>query len=177
MNLKRKLQRLFLISLAGWSFGDGAARAATVFDVSIGDNFFLPSSVTVFAGDQVKWTWVGVNSHSTTSDAGLWDSGVGGNGMTYARTFSSAGSFPYHCTIHSFQLGSVTVNAGGPAVTIVNPANGAVFSAPARFTLTATTTDPNGAVTNVAFLRGATVLANETHAPYSVVVSNLATTE
>jgi len=48
---------------------------------------------------------------------------IGGNGGTFAHMFAAAGTFPYHCSIHSGMTGSVTVQAGGPAVASVNIAN------------------------------------------------------
>jgi hypothetical protein len=49
-----------------------------------------------------------------------------------------------------------------PTVTITNPPNGAVFDAPASFTLAAAVADPAGSVTNVQFFRAATSLGNDT---------------
>jgi hypothetical protein len=45
-----------------------------------------------------------------------------------------------------------------PSVTTSGPADGAVFSAPANLTIKATATVESGAVTNVAFFAGATLL-------------------
>jgi hypothetical protein len=61
-----------------------------------------------------------------------------------------------------------------PAVTVTNPASGAVFASPANVTIQATATDSDGTVTNVQFLVGATFLANITTAPFSATASNLA---
>src|SRR6266568_3565116 len=139
---KSRRYALILLGFGYWAFQTSpAALGATTFNVSIGDNFFNPSSVTISVNDIVKWTWNGANSHSSTSDTGIWNSGIGGNGMTFSRTFASAGSFPYHCNVHSGQLGSVTVQAAvntPPSVSITNPANGAVFSAPGAFPIQAT---------------------------------------
>jgi len=60
---------------------------------------FSPVNITINAGQTVTWVWVG-SGHSTTSDTGLWDSGVQIAGFMFAHTFPSAGSFPYHCVIH-----------------------------------------------------------------------------
>jgi plastocyanin len=38
-----------------------------------------------------------------------------GNGATYQHTFASAGTYPYHCSIHTFMQGTVIVSAGAPA--------------------------------------------------------------
>jgi hypothetical protein len=97
--------------------------------------------------------------------------------MTFTKTFASAGTFPYHCTVHStIQFGTVTVQAANtpPTVTITNPANGIVLSAPAAFLLQATASDPGGSVTNVQFRQGTTVLTNKASSTYFVSVTNLA---
>jgi hypothetical protein len=60
-----------------------------------------------------------------------------------------------------------------PTVAITSPASGAVFAAPANVTLQAGVVNGSGAVTNVQFLEGTTVLANETTAPFSTTVNNL----
>jgi len=49
-----------------------------------------------------------LNFHTVTFDAGP-DCGRLSQGATVSRTFSDAGSFAYHCTIHSFMKGTVVV--------------------------------------------------------------------
>src|SRR5712675_3301288 len=83
--------------------------ASSVTNVSIGDFFFSPAAVTINVNDQVKWTWIGSAGHTTTSNNGLWDSGVKGNGSTFVSTFTTAGSFAYHCTVHPFMTAAITV--------------------------------------------------------------------
>jgi hypothetical protein len=61
-----------------------------------------------------------------------------------------------------------------PTVTITNPPNAAVFTAPASFSLAASASDPDGSVTNVHFFRDATSLGNDSSSPYSASVSGLA---
>jgi plastocyanin len=61
-----------------------------------------------------------------------------------------------------------------PTVTITNPASGLVLSAPANVAIQAIASDAGGTVTNVQFLVGTTVLANQTAAPFSTVDSGLA---
>ena len=63
-----------------------------------------------------------------------------------------------------------------PAVTITNPLNNAILSAPANVTIQASASDPDagGNVTNVQFLVGSTVLTNQTTAPFSGTTNNLA---
>ena len=51
------------------------------------------------------------------------NSGNVATGTSFMHTFASAGSFPYHCTIHGAMTGTVTVASGqsmNATVTIVN---------------------------------------------------------
>ncbi len=81
-------------------------------NVQVVSNTFNPDPVTIKAGDTVHWVW-GANDHSTTSDGGLWDSGVHNQPFTFDHTFNSPGNFGYHCTQHgspgSGMHGTITV--------------------------------------------------------------------
>ena len=167
------LFRGLLFGAIGWTLGC-LPLAATTATVHIGYYGYTPSSSTINVNDQVEWIW-DTDYHSTTSTTGLWDSGLYNAGYTYTRTFSSAGSFPYYCTYHGF-TGSITVQAVNvpPSVTITNPPNGEVLSAPASLTLGATATDSDGTVTSVQFFQGTTSLGNVASAPYSKTVTGLA---
>jgi hypothetical protein len=57
-----------------------------------------------------------------------------------------------------------------PTVAITSPANGASFIAPANVPITATASDPDGSVTNVAFFDGTTFLGRTNDLPYTVAV-------
>ena len=64
------------------------------------------NKTTIHVGDTVRWVWA-AGFHSTSSGTcsggcrqdGLWDSGEG-SGMTFSKTFTQAGTFPYYCTVH-----------------------------------------------------------------------------
>ncbi|HWX21456.1 MAG TPA: Ig-like domain-containing protein, partial [Candidatus Binatia bacterium] len=71
------------------------------------------------------------------------------------------------------QAATLTINHP-PTVSILSPTNGAVFIAPATFTVLADAQDVDGTVTNVDFFLAATNhLGQATNAPYFVVLSNL----
>src|SRR5262245_43355735 len=79
----------------------GGGSSGSVVDVSIRDFTFTPASVTVKVGTTVRWTNNGPSAHTTTSDMGVWDSAVlSPNAGTFEMTFSTTGTFPYHCSIH-----------------------------------------------------------------------------
>jgi plastocyanin len=70
---------------------------------------FSPSNMSVSVGDTVVWTNRDGVAHTVTSNTGIWDSGTLGQNQSFTRVFSSAGSFPYHCTIHPSMTGTITV--------------------------------------------------------------------
>jgi plastocyanin len=173
MRVKHLLKNFGLPALSGlavWAVACPLSGQAAVANVSIGDDFFNPTSSKINVNDQIKWTWTGSISHSTTSNTGLWDSGLNGNGFTFSRTFTAAGSFPYHCTLHGFMTGTITVQAANvpPSVTVISPINGASFIAPANVTIQAAASDSDGSVTNVQFFDGVTSLGHATSSPYSI---------
>ena len=147
-----------------------AAWAAT-HGVDIELSAFNPSFVSINVNDEVVWTWVS-DFHNTVSDTGLWNSDVHNAGFTFSQTFTNAGTFPYHCTVHGF-AGTVEVQGGNaaPTVAITSPTNGASFP-PSAVTITATAADADGSVTNVSFFDGSTLLGGTNNAPY-VITANL----
>lgn len=169
---------LILLSVAPSGF-------AAVANVSVGSTHdqFTPAVTSINVGDKVIWTWAGT-PHSTTSGtngiaSGLWDSGVISTlPHSFTNTFSNPGIFSYYCSIHyPFGMtGAVIVASANlpPMIAITSPTNGTVFSAPANVTIHAMAADPNGTVTNVQFLVGASVLTNQAVAPFAATTNNLA---
>ncbi|MGD0624212.1 MAG: copper oxidase, partial [Thermodesulfobacteriota bacterium] len=63
------------------------------------------------AGTTITWTNKDVTAHTVTSDkSGDFDSGTINVNGTWPRMFPTAGSFPYHCTIHPSMKATVIVN-------------------------------------------------------------------
>jgi plastocyanin len=86
--------------------------------VQVRNNSFTPSALQVEAGTTVTWVWSsGGTVHNVTFDDDVASGNLGDG--TFARAFSAAGSFPYHCTIH----GSPTSGMRGQ-VTVVAAAGG-----------------------------------------------------
>jgi plastocyanin len=112
-----------VISAATVALGLAAAPAYAA-DVTIENFAFDPTPVTIAPGDSVTWTWAGPDTnHSVTSDsssAEAFDSDpvtppFSGHpqGDTFSHTFGTAGSFTYHCQIHSSMHGKVIVQEPG----------------------------------------------------------------
>lgn len=89
--------------------GTGAnPSGSTSTSISVNDDFYSPSSTTIAVGSAVTWTWKGTQEHSVTFDDGQ-HSATQSSG-TYTRTFSTTGTFAYHCIVHGQAMsGTVTV--------------------------------------------------------------------
>jgi plastocyanin len=77
--------------------------------VVVSNDKFTPTSLQVAAGTTVTWTWAsGSVGHNVTFDDGVHSATQSGG--TYTRTFTTAGTYAYHCTIHGTPMsGTVTV--------------------------------------------------------------------
>ncbi len=82
--------------------------------VTVSNNSYSPAGLSVTPGTTVTWQWApAAVEHNVTFDDGP-QSPTQSSG-TFPRTFASAGSFPYHCTIHGATVmsGTITVTAPG----------------------------------------------------------------
>ena len=101
--------------------GSPPPSASTSAGVAIVDYSFSPSPVTIKVGGTVDWTNTGAATHTVTADDGAWTSGqvagmgsatyggTGSAGGSFSRTFAAAGTYTYHCSIHTYMTGTVTV--------------------------------------------------------------------
>ena len=71
---------------------------------------FKPAHITVKRGTRVTWINRDMTKHTATASNGAFDSGILRPGQSYSHTFKTAGrTNNYHCEIHPFMRGSVTV--------------------------------------------------------------------
>jgi plastocyanin len=90
------------------------ARAATT-SVSIKGRAYHPADITIRAGTIVQWSNdesdlpFTKTMHTVTADDDSFSSGVMAPGDTFTLSFPTAGTYPYHCSIHANMHGSVTV--------------------------------------------------------------------
>ena len=92
---------------AGSAAPEGSAAAGQ--SVTIQDFKFSPNTLTVPVGTTVTWTNADSTQHTVTADDGSFDSGPLDPGATFSQTFTTAGTFTYHCNIHSNMTATVTV--------------------------------------------------------------------
>ncbi len=70
---------------------------------------FSPSVLTIKVGTTVTWTNTSSAPHTVTSDTGAFNHSLGGSGATFSFTFTRAGTFSYHCSIHPYMKATITV--------------------------------------------------------------------
>ena len=106
-NLSRVVAGLLLATgLAAVPASPSIAGGPTV---SVAGMQFTPATLKTPLGSTVTWSFPDSMAHTTTSNQGFWNSGPESSGDTFARTFGSAGSFAYHCSIHPTMKGTVQV--------------------------------------------------------------------
>ena len=86
--------------------------------ITVGNNSFEPSSVTVSAGTTVTWTWNactgdGYGGKTCTEHSVAFADGSASSRKsegTWSRSFATAGTYPYQCSVHgSYMSGTVIV--------------------------------------------------------------------
>lgn len=71
---------------------------------------FNPNNLTVKTNTTVTWINNDSTTHAVTSDNGAFQSSGNLNqGANYTFTFTKAGTYPYHCSIHPKMKGTIVV--------------------------------------------------------------------
>ena len=79
--------------------------------VTVQGNTFSPGQVDISVGGQVTWNFNDITEHNVNFSGTGAPSGIG-NTLTgnVTRTFNTAGSFPYACSLHNGMTGTVVVH-------------------------------------------------------------------
>ena len=85
------------------------SSAGSAVEVAIANFSFAPNSLTIKEGTTVKWTNQDSVTHTVTSDTGLFDSGGLSQGQSFSYTFTTAGTYPYHCTPHQAKMTATVI--------------------------------------------------------------------
>jgi plastocyanin len=90
----------------------GTASAATI---TIGDNFFSPSTKTIGAGTKVRFNWTGKRKHNVTKKrgpgGGFESETTKSKGVNFAKTFNKSGVYRMVCTVHPDEM-KLTLTVG-----------------------------------------------------------------
>ena len=75
--------------------------------------YYSPPTITVVIGVNNTVTWVNNDqAPHTVTDTGVFDSGNMNTGQSWTHTFTTPGTYEYHCTYHPWMKGTVIVKAG-----------------------------------------------------------------
>jgi plastocyanin len=77
--------------------------------VAIQNFAFVPDTVTIKAGSSVTWTNKDTAPHTATSLNSVFDSGTLSTNSTFNFVFPTAGTYSYHCLVHSMMKTAVVI--------------------------------------------------------------------
>jgi plastocyanin len=130
------------------------AHAAATTGATISGFAFHPGAIAVHVGDTISWSNQDSATHTATANDGSFDTGEIAHGASGSHTFTTAGTFSYHCSIHPTMHGTVTVLAAAaapspsaapaPSGSTTPPASGAAPPAAAAPSLPNTGVDAGG---------------------------------
>jgi plastocyanin len=96
----------------------GPAAAATTKTVSIKRTAFSPGTVSIVAGDSIRWRNDDTRDHQVVSTTGTFASPVLRPNRTYAFRFDVAGTYRYRDALNPSVTGTIKVAGPPPAVTL-----------------------------------------------------------
>jgi plastocyanin len=86
------------------------AAAPVAVAVDIANFAYTPATLEVHVGDTVTWTNNDSAPHTVTSSDGSIQSGTMEQGASFSFTFTTPGTFDYHCEFHASMVGQVVVS-------------------------------------------------------------------
>ena len=111
--MRKTILRLAALSLVVLLvFAPTAGAQGKTMTVNIKNFAFNPPNITVAPGTTVTWVNNDQAPHTTTATnpAGVFDSGTLQPGQSYSFTFNKPGTYAYHCAIHPYMTGAITVS-------------------------------------------------------------------
>jgi len=112
---------IIILAIAGAAIGastrtassatSGTASVTIVAGPGLFQQHFVPATITVVIGVNNTVIWTNNDSiyHTVTSYTSVFNSGLLNSGNSWNYTFTTPGTYNYHCTLHLFMTGSVIV--------------------------------------------------------------------
>lgn len=88
---------------------DASAVPSPAAVVHLKDFAFAPATVTIKAGDTVRFVQDDETAHTVTAADKSFDSGNLDRHATWSYAFATAGTYAYICSYHSYMKGTVIV--------------------------------------------------------------------
>ena len=119
MRTLRSTLLALVVALVAGALGTAPALADTVVVDAVDSPppAFMPANTTIHTGDTVRFEFDSATAtHTVTSTSPNWtiNEAVGAGGAPISRTFNTAGTYTFLCSVHNGMTGSITV-ADAPA--------------------------------------------------------------
>lgn len=98
---------LLLLSAAVWAQKEDEKEKP--HKITIRNSAFTPRTLTIKKGETVQWANADNLDHSIRANDGSFKSGTLKRKQTFDHTFKKAGKFPYACTLHPREKGTIVV--------------------------------------------------------------------
>lgn len=89
------------------------SKKTSATQITVGDNYFSPTDVTIAPGDTVIWIWGGAVGHDVRFIAAPAtppsDCPVVSSGVCFRVFGTTKGTYNYACSIHGSMVGTVTI--------------------------------------------------------------------
>lgn len=112
------MRKLILAGAALLAVGAPSSALAATKDVRIVKAGFSPTSMTVNAGDVIRWTNRDTVNHQVVSDRGSFASAILGPGKAFSFTFRAAGTYNYRDALKPAERGTIVVRGALPTVSL-----------------------------------------------------------
>ena len=86
-----------------------ASEGAVPNSIEVKDFMFMPTTLTVNAGDKVTWVNKDDEPHTVVSDTGMFRSGAMDTDESFSFKFDKPGTYHFTCSIHPRMVGTIVV--------------------------------------------------------------------
>ena len=86
-----------------------ASEGAVQNSIEVKDFMFMPTTLTVNAGDKVTWVNKDDEPHTVVSDTGMFRSGAMDTDESFSFKFDKPGTYHFTCSIHPRMVGTIVV--------------------------------------------------------------------
>jgi plastocyanin len=86
-----------------------ASEGAVSNSIEVKDFMFMPTTLTVNAGEKVTWVNKDEEPHTVVSDTGMFRSSAMDTDESFSFKFDKPGTYRFTCSIHPRMVGTIVV--------------------------------------------------------------------
>lgn len=100
-------------AVAPWSAAAASPATPAAHTIEIKGFAFVPKSLTIAAGESVRFVNEDEEAHTATAEGGAFDSGGLDTNDSWSFVFKKPGRYAYFCTLHPYMKGVIVVKTRG----------------------------------------------------------------